>query len=109
MTELMITRAELVRAARLSIEDARKDGTVPTALVRQAMRVARTAERVTGGWRAADRSCGCLIGSLHLDDPDWYPDLESQAAHYVAADFQRWLAICLGGHTFRRPVRVVDG
>lgn len=63
-----ISRADLVRAAKLAIRLAREDGVVvPTATVRALMRVARTCDRIAVGceWWVPAADCGCLVGTLH--------------------------------------------
>ena len=60
-----ITREALVRAARLTIAEARENVDVPPSLAREVMKVARTATHVCADWRSADDSCGCLIGTRY--------------------------------------------
>ena len=107
MSAPTITRAGLVRAAQLAIEDVRGDGVeVPTSLVREVMRVARTAEKITGRWFSHDRSCGCLVGTLHLADPGWSPRMTSEAEHEIGIRFVERLGdvLCDEGY----PARVRD-
>ena len=113
MSEPTISRAGLVRAAQLAIEDVREDGVeVPTSLVHGVMRVARTAEKITGRWFSYDRSCGCLVGTLHLADPGWSPPMASEAEHEIGIRFVERLGdvLCDEGYHVRVSdvLRVVE-
>ena len=93
-----ISRAGLVRAARLTIKDVRASGVeVPTGLVRRIMRVARTAEKITVGWFSVDRSCGCLVGTLHLAEGDWRLWRLSKAEYEIGVRFVDRLRDVLSG------------
>lgn len=69
---LTIPRSKLIQIADEAIDNYVPNLSAET--VARLREVSRTVEQIAASTWKLDEKCGCLVGSLHLDDPDWsYP------------------------------------
>lgn len=103
MPPLTIKRDELIRIAKKSMTSS-----VPPALRRDLLRVAKTAPYITAEWRSEDDSCGCLIGEFYGEDLELLELLDVE--HTIGMEFGRLLSAALGehDHIINEPVKVID-